>query len=553
MPNLNHYIMNEFIKKHWINALGLGLIFTGVLYFLKLAIENGWLPIELRVALSTTLGLVGVYVGYRKYSEGAHTLGEVLAGMGCSVLYATIGYLSFTEGINWSVGALLISMALISITVSILAFKKDMRILFLISLLGGLITPFFIEAVYTMDLPLFVYMLVLNLSALSASIYKGWDEMKVISFVGSIALFAVYYSLFDPDQWGKPFFYVSSIFSVYTLGLLFSSYRKDKDYEGWDLILGVINSIHFVFWSVIIFKQFSMAHALPLLMVGLVFLGIATFIYLTTGRKVSVGLGVYAVLGLTVLAIAGHDMGLLFLEGGLNHVISAGIWLLTIGAIYTLARKFNLKALAAATILPFIGLISYWYKVAWDVEWVELFGMRYIPFFNAGALIWIGLVVLAFSYSRFLLKRPIDVFADYTNLMLSNGLALIGHVLVGGLLSIQIMNLWEAYDLHFISKGLSLSLCWFVYSLILFLWGSRSRQRLFSTLGAFVLVVSTCKVFLWDLSGDSSIQKVIFLLVLGGITLLIAKVRGSAVNSIPASHVPDEVNGPAGDSGERGL
>ena len=545
--------MKEFIKKHWVNALGLGLIFTGVLYFLKLAIESGWLPIELRIALSTALGLTGVYAGYRYYTQGKQTIGEVLAGMGCSILYATIGYLSFTEGLNWSVGALLISMALISVSVSILAFKQDMRILFLISLLGGLITPFFIEAVHTMDLPLFIYMLVLNLSAIAASVFKGWDEMKVISFFGSIGLFGVYYSLFEPEQWGKPFFYASSIFVVYTMGLLFSSYRKNRDYEGWDLILGVINSIHFVFWSVIIFKQFSLPHALPLLIVGLVFLGIATFIYFTTGKKVSIGLGVYAVLGLTVMAIAGHDMGLLFLKGGMNHVISAGIWLLTIGAIYTLSRKFDLKLLAAATILPFLALISYWYGVAWEVEWVEFFGMRYIPFLNAGALIWTGLVVLAFSYSRFILMRPVEALADYTTRILSTGLALIGHILIGGLLSIQIMNLWEAYDLHFISKGLSLSLSWFVYALILFFWGSKSRQRLFSNLGAFVLIVSTCKVFLFDLSGDSSIQKVIFLLVLGGLTLGIAKVRGNAVNSIPASQVPDEVNGPAGDSGERGA
>lgn len=136
--------MQDFIKKNWINGLGLGLIFTAVLYFLKLAVEQGCLPIELRIALSTTLGFIGIYAGYKSYEGGRQMLGEVLAGMGSSVLYATIGYLSFTSGINWSTGALLISMILISLSISVLAFLKDMGVLFLISLLGGLITPFFI-------------------------------------------------------------------------------------------------------------------------------------------------------------------------------------------------------------------------------------------------------------------------------------------------------------------------------------------------------------------------------------------------------------------------
>ncbi len=149
-------MMRKFFEKNWIMTLGIGFIFTAFIYFLKLAVDNGWLPIELRIALSVLLGISGLFAGYTYYNHGKKLLGEVLAGIGTSILYATIGYLSFSDGMHWSTNALLISMAAISVTVSAIAVKQNMRILFLISLSGGMIPPFVIRATEFLDVPLFI-------------------------------------------------------------------------------------------------------------------------------------------------------------------------------------------------------------------------------------------------------------------------------------------------------------------------------------------------------------------------------------------------------------
>jgi len=520
--------MKEFIQKHWINGLGLGLIFTGILYFLKLAIDNEWLPVELRIALSVALGFTGLYSGYRMHQKGRGLLSQVLAGMGVSILYATIGYLSFTDGVNWSNGALLVSMVGLSLGVSAISVREEMRVLFGISLLGGLITPFFIHAIHDMDTALFIYLLALNVSALYASYAKGWVETKVISFVLSMGIYGVYYHLFEPEQWGRPFFYVTFFFVVYTVGLLLSSIKKDKGFDGLDLYLGVVNSVHFVFWSVFIFKSFSIPHAIPLLIVGAVFLGIALMIFFRSDKTANVGMGAYAFLGLLVMAIAGNDMGMLFTDGGMNHVITAGVWTLILSAVFLIGRRFRQAALVSASAVGFVVLLIYWYSVAWEVEWIEMFGIKYIPFLNAGAFIWMSLVALGFALSRYTREHGLLEKSPLDNVTISTMLALVSHLLIGGLLSIQILNLWEAYDLSFVSEQLSLSVCWFIYALILFLHGSSSGERLFHLLGGFVLVFSTCKVFLFDLSGESSFQTVFFLLALGGLTLLIAKVKTKA-------------------------
>jgi len=49
--------MKNFIQNNWITGLGLGFIFTGILYFIKLAIDQDWLSVELRVGAATCLGI----------------------------------------------------------------------------------------------------------------------------------------------------------------------------------------------------------------------------------------------------------------------------------------------------------------------------------------------------------------------------------------------------------------------------------------------------------------------------------------------------------------
>ena len=109
------------------------------------------------------------------------------------------------------------------------------------------------------------------------------------------------------------------------------------------------------------------------------------------------------------------------------------------------------------------------------------------------------------------------------------------------LLTIQIQNTWEAYHLTFVSVNMFLSISWMVYALGLFLWGAHSNQQPFRIMGSAVVIITSLKVFLFDLQGASSIYMATILLVLGGIVLLIAHIdrlwrkkheRNSAVEQV---------------------
>jgi uncharacterized membrane protein len=113
---------------------------------------------------------------------------------------------------------------------------------------------------------------------------------------------------------------------------------------------------------------------------------------------------------------------------------------------------------------------------------------------------------------------------DNRNDWVALALALASHSVVGGLLTIQIQNTWDAYQLEFVSVNIFLSISWMVYAMALFAWGAYANQLPFRFMGSAVIIITSIKVFLEDIRGSSNIYIALFLLVIGLIVLLIARI-----------------------------
>lgn len=516
--------MKDFIQRHWINALGLIFFFIALLYFLKLAVANGWFPIELRLALSTLLGCCGLFFGFRQHQAGKPIFGQTLAGLGTAVLYATIGYISFSDDIHWSNGSLLVAMVGISSIVSVVAIRQQQRILFGLSILGGLVTPFVIKASASMDIPLFIYVLILNVAAIYAGISRGWKENILGAFVLTIGLFSSYYLLFDPVDWQRPFVYVTCLFGLFMIGFLIIPFWENKKYDGLELLLVVVNGINYVLWSYWIFSEFSLPHVVPLLIVGLLYMGLACTIYYRSEKRGMVAFGTLMLVSLITLGVAGNDLTLLNWGGGLNYAITAGVWMLLVHVVFTLGKKLKDATIIYTSLAGYALLIIYWFATAWSVDWIPIFGIEYIPFINIGSLIWFASIVMGFRMALHFKSAATGEYGkseEHAAALMS----MVSHVQIGGLLTIQISNLWWAYDMKGLNFGLTLSLVWFVYALVIFAWNSRLPHVLFRWFGGAVLIVSSLKVIFLDLGASSSVQKILFLLALGGISLIIARIK----------------------------
>jgi len=520
--------MKNFFKFNWINGLGLAFIFTAFLYFLKIAVDNGWLPPTVRAAVGLTLGVSALFVGLVLFKKNKGYVAQSISALGIAIVYATIAYVSFSESIAWSPNALLISMVAISLVTSVIAVKNDMRVLYVLSTLGALATPLIIKASETQDLMLFIYLLIINVGALYVSAIKKWHELKIVSFVLSLAIYTTYYVLFNPIYWIKPFLYIGSLFLVYIISLTISSWNQNKNELGIDQYLGVLNAISFVFWSTLIFKNFHIAHTVPMIIVSALFIALGALFYFFKGKCINVTNGSYLALGVIGLCIACSDTGLL-LKGGMNYVVNSSIWLFLIVAAFIFGKAGKNQNILLGTYGAFVALTVYWYIFAWNVEWVNILGFKYIPFLNAGALVWIALAFSGFYFSNFEEKFVDEEGVDkkYDRIIISNILGVLSHLIVGGLITVQISNLFTAYQIQAFNEALAMSVSWMIYALILFLWSNKSDSKIYRIMGIAVLLLTSLKIFIFDLSGAATFQKVLFLLVIGGLTLLIGKLNKS--------------------------
>jgi hypothetical protein len=306
------------------------------------------------------------------------------------------------------------------------------------------------------------------------------------------------------------------------VGITISSWKQEKNELGINQYLSILNAINFVFWSNYIFAAFEIPHTLPMLIVGIFFLSIGALMYLFKEKQFSLSNGSYLGIGLIVMAIACSDT-VLILGNGLNYAVNCSIWLVLIGFAFALGKQHKNPAILFGSYIGFFLLSTYWYSVAWNVEWTTILGIKYIPFLNAGALVWIGLALMGFYFSKYELTKTENKHPKHQK-TIASALATISHLIVGGLLTVQISNLWEAYEITFLKEQLAMSICWFVYALMIYLWSNYSQHVFFKYFGAIVIGITTLKVFLLDLSGAASIQKVVLLAIIGAITLIIGKV-----------------------------
>lgn len=522
--------MIELIKKHWITSLGVLFLFAAFTYFLKMAFEQGWFPPEMRVLSGLALGVTLLFGGFNYFRKERLYTCQVLAGSGMSAIYATFSYVAFSDSLNWPTNIIFISVLVITALITFISYQYNLRGLMFIAIFGGLLSPILMKAAAHHDLVLFTYVLILNVAALYVSISRRWQELRIMTFATTVLIYATYFIYFEPDTWGKPFFYAASLFMTYMGGIIFASWKEKDRFTGWNLYLSLINAMLFIFWSIYILGTFDISFTIPLLIVGFTFMLSAVFVYLLSGKNTFPGL-IYVCLGLVLFAISAANIKPMSI-GGMEYVITTLLWLTVIIGFYSIGQTVKAKELGYLSYGAWLLLIIYWFTVAWDVQWIELFGIKFIPFLNAGAITWMLLAGFGFYMSK---KEQV------VNPALSTVFAIISNIIVGGLFTIQIKNIWDAYAIVNFNESLAISISYLVYALLIFLWGAHTRALAFRTMGSIVLIITSAKVLFFDLSGGATVGKMIFLLIIGGLTLTIAYINKRWMDKEQLRDQPDEI------------
>ncbi|KNY25115.1 DUF2339 domain-containing protein [Pseudobacteroides cellulosolvens] len=511
--------MNNLFKKHWITLLGAVFMFLTFSYLFRFAVDNGWISNQLKIMMGIVAGTGFAVGGAAAGQKGKTILNEILSGLGTSLIYTTFAFAGIYYSM-WSPMTVFLLMVAVTLVISIYSFKFDLRILMNVGLLGGLIAPLVMKsesAIFT----LFLYLLVINSAAFYVSVNKKWSELRLIPFLTTWMLFSTYYLYYQPDTWQFPFKYAAAAFIFYVIGFVVSSWKDGKNFNGLNLYLGISNGIIFGIWSLIIMNDITPFSTI-LGAIGLVYVGAALVVYgmlrKFTAAVISKFFG-----GLLLILIAVNDIGT-----GLDikPMISVYIWASMAVLVLIVGQIKRLDYLKLAAITIWVITAVYWYYTTWATPIGNWFG-TFIPILNFSGMAWVLLAAFGFYVS---VKLKLNVFNkqednDLFNYYINNTFSLISHVIVGGLLTFQIDNLWENYKITFIDLNLTYSITWGIYALFLFIWGAYSKQAVFRWFGSGVLILVAAKTIFIDLSSADTIAKILVLFILSVITFAISYIN----------------------------
>lgn len=170
----------------WIGGLAL---FLGVIFFVKLSIERGWISPELRTAIGFIIGtgLVGGGVVMHRRERYA-TLANTLSATGIVVLYGV----TFAAHSIWRIPPLheplvaFAMMTLITAAAFLLAVRLNAQVVAILGMLGGFLTPILCSTGRDNPFGLFSYIALLDIGVLAVAKNKRWLHLTALAAAGTI-------------------------------------------------------------------------------------------------------------------------------------------------------------------------------------------------------------------------------------------------------------------------------------------------------------------------------------------------------------------------------
>jgi len=220
--------------------LGVLVLFFGVAFALAYAAEQGWLPIELRLAGAAAGGLGLVALGWRLLGR-RRPYALVLQGGGVGIVYLSVFAAIDTYQLVASGPGLALMVTLVALTAT-LAVRQDARSLALLALIGGFLAPVLISRGGS-HVALFGYYLALNLGVLGIAWRKAWRELNLAGFLFTFVIGGLWgWQFYQPAYFATTQPFLVLFFLLYLVIPVLFALRQPPDLRGYvdgSLVFGV--------------------------------------------------------------------------------------------------------------------------------------------------------------------------------------------------------------------------------------------------------------------------------------------------------------------------
>jgi len=217
------------IGSQWLNRVGIIAVLVGVSYFLKLAIDNGWIGPGMRVLIGLAAGVALVWWSERFRRSQAVGFSYSLKAIGIGVLYLSL-WASFQ--LYRLAPAWLVFLAMIVVTASTaaMALLQHAELLAGLALLGGYLTPVLLSTGQNNEAVLLTYLAVLSGGSVALQRFERWPRIVVGAWFGTVTLYLAWANQFYAfSVLAETTFFVTVLFAIFAAAPFLATFANSRE------------------------------------------------------------------------------------------------------------------------------------------------------------------------------------------------------------------------------------------------------------------------------------------------------------------------------------
>jgi len=290
--------LEEVVGRRWMTWAGSLALFLAAGFFVKLAIDYGWIGPTARVSLGIALGIALLVLGERSVRGRMRAFGQGLMGGGLAVLYVSL-FASFSLYHLVPQSAAFAAMVLVTAGGVTLAVLHDAVAISFLAMIGGLLTPVLLSTGVDARDALFSYLTLLDIGVLAVAFFRKWRALDALAFAGTAALFMGWYDRFYAPAAMVPALLWLAVFYVIFLFLPFAYHLRHRTEVTFErFVMALANATWaFSYAYAVLYREHK--HVL-----GFVALGMAAcYLVLGAGSRRRIAADVRAAFGFLALAV----------------------------------------------------------------------------------------------------------------------------------------------------------------------------------------------------------------------------------------------------------
>lgn len=221
-------------------SVGILVLFLGVSFLIKHAVENNMLPIEYRLAAIVIFSLMLLSWGWRLRDSKRH-FALSLQGAAIALLYLTI-YSSFALYQLLPSLAAFGLLALLVCFVALLSVKQNALALAVFAMAGGFLTPIITSSGSNNYIGLFSYYTLLNGGIFYLAWQKSWRILNLLGFFFTFTIASSWGMMrYQPEYYlGTQLFLIIFVVMYLLIGVMFAQHRRPfyRDYVDGSIVFG---------------------------------------------------------------------------------------------------------------------------------------------------------------------------------------------------------------------------------------------------------------------------------------------------------------------------